>query len=65
MLYHCDICQVADFILAPCPNYTCMKENLGMTLEHIYLGAWKNRKLKNGTDIETDGGNRNTQAIIT
>jgi len=28
-------------------------------------GAWKNRKLKTETDTEMDGGNGNTQAIIT
>ena len=31
----------------------------------IQRGAWKNRKLRTETDTETDGGNRNTQAIIT
>ena len=31
----------------------------------LFLGAWKNRKLKTETDTETDGENGNTQAIIT
>ena len=28
----------------------------------VKRGAWKNRKLKTETDMETDGGNGNTQA---
>jgi len=37
MLYHCDIRQVAELILVPRSNYTCLKEKVGLRLEHVYL----------------------------